>query len=123
MKPKSSFCGKIVFHDEGLGAPTSDMVRQRARELAAINGRRDFTATDWEQAKRELHGGHEELEVGEDAVGGVEGPLDGPVGTVGHRVPRVEPEDSESISEELIAEGMDEAIHERMLEATRLDDE
>ena len=37
---------------------TPQMVRERAIELALINGRsaKDVSATDWEQAKRELTG-------------------------------------------------------------------
>jgi len=42
----------------GIGTVTSDMVEARARELAAINGRRSSepSEADYQQAKRELTG-------------------------------------------------------------------
>jgi hypothetical protein len=40
----------------GIGTATRKMMRERAVELAAINGRsaQDASKSDWEQAKREL---------------------------------------------------------------------
>ena len=39
--------------------PCAETVRQRARELAQIDGREEFNEGDWAEAKIELHGGHE----------------------------------------------------------------
>jgi hypothetical protein len=49
----------IIIHGAGIGSTTRGMVRERAAELAAINGRRphEVTPTDWDDAQRELTGG------------------------------------------------------------------
>ncbi len=50
--------GKITVHGNGLGAPSPDQVKQRAREIAMIDERNpdEFTEGDWQQAHRELLG-------------------------------------------------------------------
>ena len=48
---------KIVVHADGLGVPSPDMVRQRAVEMARIDGRTEHNEQDWQRAKLELHGG------------------------------------------------------------------
>ena len=109
--------GKILQHATGLGVPTPDQVRRRARELALINGRdpSEYTEADWQQAKRELHGGHDFVH-GESAPEAVELGLRE---ENDHRVIRRGMTEPESLGEELFAEGMDEAVHEQMLEARR----
>ena len=46
------------MNSAGLGTVTRRMVRERAAELAVINGRsaKEVSKSDWEQAKRELTG-------------------------------------------------------------------
>jgi len=82
-----------------------------------INGRRHYTEEDWRQARLELHGGHDHSLNGDrDNVAWVsEGDMVS--SDIGHHVPRLEMEDDGSMVEELIAEGMDEAVHEQMLAA------
>ena len=119
MKPAS---GKIIQHSEGLGAPSADTVRQRARELAQINGREQFSDEDWREAKRELHGGHETNDTnGEMNMAAVVSEHDMIVSSIGHHVENVGLEDQTNVAEELIAEGMDEAVHEQMLASRRAD--
>ena len=50
--------GALTKNSAGLGTVTRRMVRERAVELAFINGRspQEVTKADWEQAKRELTG-------------------------------------------------------------------
>ena len=50
--------GNISENSAGIGTVTRKMVRERAIELAAINGRsaQDVSKSDLEQAKRELTG-------------------------------------------------------------------
>jgi hypothetical protein len=120
MKAKHGFSGKIVNHGGGLGAPTPELVLERARELAAIAGHEEVRPEDWTQAKRELHGGHVEG-AGPEVDGMVEVSWDGEVGSLGHRVVREgEGGDEGTVGEELVAEGMDEAVHEQMLAAARM---
>ena len=119
LRPTSA---KIIQHAEGLGAPNADQVRRRAAELAFIDGRVEPSDEDWRQAKRELHGGHDhngnndELEmtilVSEH---------DGVVTDLGHHVENMRLDDNENIVEELITEGMDEAVHEQMIASRRED--
>ena len=48
----------LIINSIGIGTVTRKMVRERAVELAVINGRaaHDASASDWDQAKRELTG-------------------------------------------------------------------
>src|SRR5580658_8259349 len=50
--------GALTENSAGIGTVTRKMVRERAAELAVINGRsaQDVSKSDWEQAKRELTG-------------------------------------------------------------------
>jgi hypothetical protein len=107
-------------HAQGLGAPNSDQVRQRAVELARIAGREDFSDEDWREAKRELHGGHGHT-ISEDEAEMVTlvSEHDMVVTDLGHHVENIGLEDADNVVEELIAEGMDEAVHEQMLAARR----
>ena len=115
MKPTPA---KIIHHSEGLGAPSADTVRQRAQELALINGRAEYTEDDWRDAKRELHGGHEPNDTnGEMEVELLISGRDMITSSLGHHVENMAMDDQENVAEELIAEGMDEAVHERMLAA------
>ena len=109
----------------GLGTVTRSMVERRAIELAVINGRSpdNVLQSDWEQAKRELTGCQEmdlkevELESAPESDG-----WDPVPGSEGHQVAEVPGEDEDSEgrtdAERLFDEGLDEAEHERMLEAT-----
>jgi hypothetical protein len=113
---------KILQHSTGLGAPDPTTVRQRAVEIAEIDGRKTPNQQDWEEAKRELHGGHgfihENGNGGENMAYSVS-ESDMVAGSVGHHIENIGPEDTDNVVEELIAEGMDEAVHEQMLESRR----
>lgn len=108
---------KIIQHSEGLGVPSTELVRQRARELARINGREEFNDDDWREAKRELHGGHEPNDTnGEMDMATAVSEHDMVACSLGRHVENVL-DDQENMVEELVAEGMDEAVHEQMLAA------
>jgi hypothetical protein len=117
MRPHSA---KILTHSEGLGTPDSSLVRKRAEEIALIQGRTEYTEEDWKQAKLELHGhganGHlsdewaAEMMFSEADMLSVD---------VGHHTEKMSMEDDGNVVEELIEEGMDEALHEQMLAARR----
>ena len=119
MKPIRPHTAKIVNHSGGLGAPTPDIIRQRASELASINGRTEYNEEDWRQAKRELHGGHTDYDGGDDEMMECSSLGDPAVGSVGHRVEPIRDDEDEHVVEELFAEGMDEAAHDQMLQASR----
>ena len=115
---------KIMQHAEGLGAPNADQVRRRAEELALLNGHREFTEEDWREAKRELHGGHGHTNSEDEAeMVALVSERDMLVTDLGHHVENMGLENGSNMAEELIAEGMDEAVHEQMLAARHERDE
>ncbi len=111
---------KIVVHATGMGVPSPDMVRQRARELAQIDGRAEYNDADWQHAKQELHGGHQSSwDDEEDRMEQSISERDMTATDSGHHTENlVGGEDN--VLEELVAEGMDEAVHDRMLEASKM---
>lgn len=121
MRPTSA---KIIQHSEGLGTPNSETVRRRAQEIATINGRAEFSEEDWREAKRELHGGHEFNDTnGELEMTAMVSEHDMVIGSMGSHARNLLPEDTANVLEELVAEGMDEAVHEQMLASRRADAE
>ncbi len=115
-KPLSA---KIIEHSEGLGTPDADTVRQRAMELARIAGHSQMTHEDWVLAKRELHGNTSDTADnggGDVMITGVS-EKDMVASDLGHHVENLTPEDDTLLAEELTAEGMEEAVHDRMLAA------
>jgi hypothetical protein len=58
MKTNPFKQGVLTENSAGVGTVTRQMVRERAVELALINGRsaQETSKSDWEQAKRELTG-------------------------------------------------------------------
>ena len=118
--------GALIENSAGIGTVTPEMVQERARELAVINGRsaHRVSKSDWDQAKRELTG-----EPGMDPdIALLESVPESerwdPVyGSTGHKVPEAcsEDEDDEgrSDSARLFEEGVQEAEHDQMLQAAR----
>ena len=126
MKTDPSKEAALIIKSTGIGTVTRKMVRERATELALINGRsvQDVSATDWEQAKREL--------TGEPDMDSKEALLESapeserwdPLpGSTGHIIPVAsidgEDDDGRSVGEKLIDEGVQEAEHDQMLQAAR----
>ena len=110
---------KILVHSDGLGVPSPEMVRQRALELAAIDGRTEYNEIDWQHARQELHGGHEtSWDDDEDRMEQSVSERDMTATDKGHHTENLRGGD-DNVLEELVAEGMDEAVHDRMLEASR----
>ena len=118
--------GNISENSAGIGTVTPKMVRQRAAELAGIDGRpvQDVSNSECEEARREL--------TGEPDTDPREGALesapeserwDPVLGSTGHKVPVPPGEDEDdegrSDNERLVEEGMAEAEHDRMVQAAR----
>jgi hypothetical protein len=114
--------GKISMHGNGMGAPTPELVEKRAREIALIDERNpdEFTDADWEQARRELMGvatnGAPEEMPGSDRL-----QEEWPViaADTGERAPRAGLEDDETLGQQLVEGGVEEATHDSMLQARR----
>lgn len=115
--------GKIEIHGNGLGVATPEQVEQRAREIAMINERdpNTFTDADWEQARQELLGATVPAPPEETKQNAsLEDEWEVVASDSGHRTPRAGVDtDDESLGEQLVAGGVEEATHDQMLEARR----
>ncbi len=115
--------GKITVHGHGLGAATPEEVEKRAREIAMIDERNpdEFTDADWDQARQELLGAAipappEETKQNAALVEQWEVVAN----DTGHRAPRTGvDDDDESLGEQLVTGGVEEATHDQMLEARK----
>ena len=116
----------LIINSIGIGTVTRKMVRERAAELAVINGHsaQEASKSDWEQAKRELTG-EPDMDPKEAILESApESERWDPLpGSSGHIVPvaSVDEEDEEgrSVGERLIEEGVQEAGHDLMLQASK----
>jgi hypothetical protein len=115
---------KILVHGDGLGVPNAELVRKRAEEIASINGRKQFNEIDWQQARVELHGAHgpDGQMSDEFSTTAMVSEADMLAVDVGHHAERMKLDDERNLVEELWAEGMEEAEHDRML-ASRAEQE
>ena len=121
----------LILNSTAVGTVTRKMVRERSVELALINGRAagDVSKADWEQAKRELTGGPEMAPKEALLESAPESqrwdPLPGSAGQIAPVPSSDDGEDNEgtSLGERLVNEGADEAGHDQMLQAARVEDE
>jgi hypothetical protein len=118
--------GALTENSAGVGTVTRKMVRERAAELAVINGRsaQETSKSDREQAKRELTGEPDTDPNEATLESAPESERWDPVpGTDGHKVPVAASEDEDdegrSDNERLVEEGVAGAEHEQMLQAAR----
>jgi hypothetical protein len=122
--------GIIMENAAGIGTVTSEMVEARARDLAAINGRpsAEPSEADYQQAKRELTG-EAETDPQEENVESIPESDDwDPVpGSSGRQAAESlgEDEDAEGRSEsaQMFEEGVNEAEHDQMRQASRADEQ
>lgn len=111
---------KILSHSEGLGTPDAEMVRRRAAEIALINGRKEFTDEDYRLAKIEMHGHGPNGHLSDEwAAEMMYSEADMLAVDVGRHTEKLGMEDDGNVIEELIEEGLNEALHEQMLFARR----
>jgi hypothetical protein len=118
--------GDLTENSAGIGTVTRKMVRERARELAVINGRsaRETSKSDLAQAKRELTG-KEDIDPKTAALEAApESERWDPVpGSTGSKVPVAASEDEDdegrSDNELLVEQGIAEAEHDQMRQASK----
>jgi hypothetical protein len=121
--------GMLTENSAGIGTVTRKMVRERAAELAVINGRpaRDASKSDWEQAKRELTG-EPDMDPKEAILESApESERWDPVpGAEGHKVPVApsadEDDEGRSDNERLVDEGIAGAEQDQMRRASQKQD-
>ena len=118
--------GLLTENSAGIGTVTRAMVRERAVELAGINGRapRDVSKSDWDQAKRELTGESDTDPTDTLLESAPESERWDPVpGSVGGKVPAApsadEDDEGRSDNERLVEEGVAGAEQDQMLQAAR----
>ena len=116
--------GALTENSAGIGTVSRKMVRERAVELAVIDGRStlEVSKSDWEQAKRQLTGGPDMdpkealLESAPESDRWNLLP-----GSAGHKLPVAPGEDEDdegrSIDERLVEEGIAGAEHDQMRQA------
>lgn len=118
--------GLLTENSAGIGTVSRGMVRERAAELAVINGRtsQETSKADWDQAKRELSGGPDmdsKEALLEDAPEAVR--WDAVPASEGHKTPVAasEDEDDEGRSDQarLVEEAVAGAEHDQMIQASR----
>lgn len=110
--------GRIEENAAGVGVPSLGEIEERAAQIAVISGRSasHVTEADRDRARRELLG-EEEMESHEDEIVAGSGMLAEAPGSTGRQAPTVLPDDEAAVGERLVQEGMDEALHDEMLEA------
>src|SRR5436305_11171128 len=114
--------GRLSDRGKGLGTVTKEMVMERAREIAVINGRSQnhVLDSDLDLAQRELEG-EDEINPPETAAERV--PEDkrwDPVpGSEGQQAPTVPAPDEQTVGEKLYDEGVADAEHDQEIQATR----
>ena len=121
--------GIIMENAVGIGTVTSEMVEARARELAAINGRPSSkpSEADYQQAKRELTGKAEtdSQEENSESIPESDGwdPVPGSTGRqAADSLGEYEDAEGRSESAQLFEEGVSEAEHDQMRQASRADE-
>lgn len=118
--------GHITDNGAGIGTVTRAMVRERAVELALINGRAasEVNPSDLDQAKRELTGGSDADPNDVILESAPESERWDPVhGSTGHKAHQSgsddEDADGRSDGARLVEEGIAEAEHDQMVQAAR----
>jgi hypothetical protein len=118
--------GALTENSAGIGTVTRKMVRERAIELAVINGRsaQDVSKSDREQAKRELTDDSDTDPKEAILESAPESERWDPVpGSTGHKAPVAASEDEDdegrSDNEKLVEEGIAGAEHDQTLQASR----
>ena len=126
MNTNLSNDGNLTNPTAVTGLATRQEVRQRAVELALINGRTatEVSKADWEQAKRELLGEPSEDPKTEILEAAPESERwDVLPGSTGHQVAVAPSEDEDaegrSENERLVEEGVAKAEHDQMLRAAQ----
>lgn len=109
-----------MIHGNGVGTISYEMIRNRASELAVIDGRAEASQADWDEAERELTSGAEPASLESMPESERWNPIPGTAG----QEAVVEFDDNEdgdgrSVGERLVQAGIAEADHDQKLAAAR----
>lgn len=122
MREQGNNEGRFTQHARGLGTVTEEMVRERAAELALVNGRPpgQILDSDLTQARRELTGRETVVPTPTPAEELTEDERWDPAGkSEAGKIPPVPAADEQTFAEELVEEGAEDAEQERMVQGTR----
>lgn len=126
MKTNPLKDGALTENSAGIGTVTNKMVRARAAELAAINGRPGQTVSkvELEQARHELTGDSEKDPNQAILESAPESERWDPVpGSTGHKAPAAPSDDEDaegrSDNERLVEEGVAGAEHDQLRQAAQ----
>jgi hypothetical protein len=115
---------RIEHRGQGVGPPTTEMLEERAREIARIDGRPpdQVTKEDRLRASQELHGETLDLaaEIERSDLVASGNPANLAVET-GYEALTVRPADEQQAAERAVKEGRREAEHERMIQGQEED--
>lgn len=114
--------GAIMIHGNGVGTISYEMIRNRASELAEIDGREaaDASQADWDEAERELTSWVEPASLESVPESERWNPISGTSGQeAAVEFDDNEDEEGRSVEERLVQAGAAEADHERKLAAAR----
>jgi hypothetical protein len=117
---------RIEWHGEESGTLTSDMIEERAREIARIEGRtvKQVSENDRDRARLELRDDAlilSSYDARSDLLA-THNPAD-PTVEIGHQVAPLLTDDEQTLSEKEVMEGIREAEHERMLSSREEEEE
>jgi hypothetical protein len=122
MKERNTDEGRFSLEGRGLGTVTEEMVRDRASEIAVINGRSKHKVldSDLEQARRELLG-QERLNPQQTAAEAIpeDERWDGMPVSSGGKTAAAQAPDEQTFAERLVEEGVADAEHDQEIKATR----
>ncbi|HTO03500.1 MAG TPA: hypothetical protein VL069_07350 [Opitutus sp.] len=117
--------GRILIHGRGIGGIGPAEIERRARELAVIDGRSgtEITVSDLARAEAELTGTVLPATSVDDEEADASTTRDPsePISINGREIPLREGLDEEKLAERLALEGVEEAQHDQMLAARRLE--
>lgn len=113
--------GDLGRREEGVGNVNDAMVRERAAQLAVLDGRQEseVTQADFDRAEEEirahLRGPTEQREVTQFDSASLQ--PDDAVGTTGREAAKPPYDTRQSDAEELVRQGIEEAVHDDMVES------
>ena len=125
MSEDSPLPRRLRAGSSGLGAANASDIESRALELARSDGRTEVSESDLDRAADELSGADAAPPDPNDSTFVVEKLVgwDEPIGSEGSHGHENQPDDEQSVAEQLIEQGMQEADHDSRVAATEDEDE
>jgi hypothetical protein len=101
---------RIEIGSAGFGEASNSTLEERARQIAASDGRAEVNDLDREEARRQLNEPLSEREDAEDLIAEGDRPDAGVApASRGKQIERTRPDDESLVSEKLVREGVEEA--------------